>query len=253
MKAHQRIIREQHALVLPHPVPESLRDARVEDIDYKTAKKVIEQYEWLGTMGSTRYRFGLYFGDELAGVVCFGSTAGTKTAESVCGSEYAHMVTTLCRGACVHWAHPHSASFLISRACRLMSDKGFHIFVAYSDAAAGEVGTVYQASNWLHCEPTTQGSSMFVWPGEKGEGFKDGRLRDERCISAATRVRTSEKGAYRVRSSRRVLRERMVEDGFLFLTGTPKRRYVTFCADRRLERELRSALRWKVLPYPRRA
>jgi hypothetical protein len=94
MKAHQRIIREQHTLVLPHSVPESLRDARVEEIDYTTAKKVIEQYEWLGTM---------------------------------------------------------------------------------------------------------------------------------------------------------------VEDGFLFLTGTPKRRYVTFCADRRLERELRSALRWKVLPYPRRA
>ena len=160
----------------------------------------------------------------------FGRTAGTKTAESVCGAAYASMVKTLCRGACVHWAHPNSASFLISRACRLMSQKGFHIFVAYSDAEAGEIGTVYQASNWLHCEPTKQGSSMFVWTGEKVGGFKDGRLRDERCISAATRMRTSEKGAYRVRCSRRVLRERMVEEGFLFLKGTPKRRYVNICA-----------------------
>jgi hypothetical protein len=260
-KAHQRKIRESHA-ALPDPLltekqdlASSLSNATVTEIDYKTAKGVIKQYEWLGNMGTTDFSFGLYFGEHLAGVVCFGRTAGTKSAESVCGPEYAHMVKTLCRGACVHWAHPHSASFLISRACRLMSEKGFHIFVAYSDAEAGEVGTVYQATNWMHCEPTKQGSSQFIWTGKKGEGFKDGKLRDERCIQHATRVRRQvgqSLAAYEIKCTRRQLREQMVEEGFLFFKSTPKRRYVTFCGDKRLERKLRQALRWKVLPYPKR-
>jgi hypothetical protein len=257
-KAWQRKIREKHAAADPflsekQHLASSLSSATVREIEYKTAKNLIEQYEWLGNMGTTDFSFGLYFGEHLAGVVCFGRTAGTKTAVSVCGPEYAHMVKTLCRGACVHWAHPHSASFLISRACRLMADKGFYIFVAYSDAEAGEVGTVYQASNWLHCEPTQQGSSMFVWPGKKGTGFKDGRLRDERLISAATRDRVYRGIApYRIKATRRELRTQMVREGFVFFKSTPKRRYVTFCGDRQLRRELRTALKWKVLPYPKR-
>jgi hypothetical protein len=261
-KAHQRKIRERHANVADPLLAEkialasSFSNATVKEVDYQTAKSLIEQYEWLGNMGTTDFSFGLYFGEHLAGVVCFGRTAGTKSAASVCGPEYAAMVKTLCRGACVHWAHPHSASFLISRACRLMSDKGFHIFVAYSDDEAGEVGTVYQASNWLHCEPTDQGSSMFIWIGEKGQGFKDGRLRDERCISGATRDRNFKRlgiAPYRIKGTRRELRRQMVEEGFLFLKGTPKRRYVTFCGDKKLRKELRAALLWGVLPYPKRA
>src|SRR6185437_4670836 len=94
MIAHQRLIREQHALefdpliVEKRTLASSMKNARVEEIDYDTAKSVIEVYEWLGTMGSSDYQFGLYFGEHLAGVVCFGRTAGTKTAASICGPEY---------------------------------------------------------------------------------------------------------------------------------------------------------------------
>jgi hypothetical protein len=258
MKAWQRQIREQHALTEPlteekRILTMSFAYASVREIDYQTAKSVITQYEWLGTMGTTDFCFGLYFGEHLAGVTCFGRTAGTKTAESVCGPEYADMVTTLNRGACVHWAHPHSASYLISRACRLMSDKGFHIFIAYSDEEAGEVGTVYQASNWLYCETTKQASSLFVWTGKKGEGFKDGKVRDERCISNATRIRKNEGiAAYRVECSRRELRAQMVKEGFVFLKAAAKRRYVAFVGPSEQVKELRAALRWGVLPYPKR-
>jgi hypothetical protein len=200
-KAHQRVIRESHTLERDPDIDEkrrlasSLQDAWVREIDNDTAKEVILKYEWLGTMGTTDCRFGLYFGDYLAGVVCFGRTAGTKTAASICGPGYAHVVRTLNRGACVHWAHPHSASFLINRACRMMADKGFHVFVAYSDTEAGEIGIVYQATNWLYCGMTNSASSMFVWAGEPLKSIenvcgiearilecKDGKARDERNI-----------------------------------------------------------------------
>jgi len=266
MKCHQRIVREQHAQE-PDPLLEekmafaqSFDSASVREITNAEAKTVIKKYEWLGNMGTTDYSFGLFFGPHLAGVECFGRRAGTKSAASVCGEKYAHMVKTLCRGACVHWAHPHSASFFIPRACRLMAEKGFHIFAAYSDVEAGEIGTVYQATNWLYCGTNNSAASSFIWPKKPVANdatwgrFKDGALRDERNIHGLTRIRkfAGDNGAYRVKFSRRDLRERMVREGFLFFKSPPKRRYVTFAGDKKLVKELRAALNWDVLPYPRR-
>ena len=266
MKAHQRIIRERHAQE-PDPLLEeklsfaqSFDSASVREISNAAAKEVIQKYEWLGNMGTTDYSVGLYFGEHLAGVSCFGRTAGTRTAASVCGDKYAHMVKTLCRGACVHWAHPHSASFLIPRACQLMAEKGFHIFVAYSDTEAGEIGTVYQAGEWLYCGTTNGASSSFIWAGKTVKEdavwgtFKDGQLRDERNIQHMTRMRNFNRtsGAYRVKCTRREARARMVAEGFLFFKSPPKGRYVKFVGDEKLVKELTAALKWEVLPYPTR-
>jgi hypothetical protein len=266
MIAHQRVIRERHAQEPEPLLAEKVRlaqlfdNATVKEISKAEAKTIILKYEWLGNMGVTDCAFGLYFGKYLAGVACFGRTAGTKTAESVCGRDYAHMVRVLNRGACVHWAHRHSASFLIPRARNLMAEKGFNIFVAYSDADAGEIGTVYQATNWLYCGTTSGAPSSFVWSGKPiahdpiWGTFKDGQLRDERNIQHMTRIRdfNDTSGAYRINFTRRELRERMAREGFLFFKSPPKRRYVTFAGDRKLVKELRAVLQWDVFPYPKR-
>lgn len=256
-KAHQRLIRERLALE-PDPVLDekrvvasSLRNAWVRETDHETAKSIILRYEWLQTMGTTDFQFGLYFGEHLAGAVCFGRTSGTKTAESICGKEYAHLAKTLNRGACAHWSHPNSASFLISHACRLMARKGFNIFVSYADPSAGEIGTVYQACGWNYCGTVSSGASSFVWAGKPVAHdpiwgtFKDGKLHDERNIQHSTRR------GLRLECSRREKRLRMIEEGFMFLKSPPKHRYVGFYGDRRTQL-LRSALRWRVLPYPKR-
>ena len=230
----------------------SLKNAWVREIAAAEARTIIEKYEWLGNMGVTDHAFGLYFEEHLAGAVCFGRTAGTNTARSVCGEEYAHLVKVLNRGACVHWAHPNSASFLIAHACRLMTEKGFHIFVAYSDAEAGEIGTVYQASNWLYTGTTNSASSGFVWTRKpiasdpKWGTFKDGEIHDERNIQLSTR-----KG-YRLEMSRRDKRAQMVREGFVFVKSQPKGRYVGIYGSKPMIQTLRDALRWEVLPYPKR-
>ena len=257
-KAHQRLIRERHAQEEDLLIEEkkalaaSLTNAVVREIDRETAKTIILKYEWLGNMGTTDYCFGLYFGEHLAGAVCFGRTAGTRTAASICGKRYAHRVKTLNRGACVHWAHPHSASFLTSRACRLMTQKGYYIFVAYSDPSAGEIGTVYQACGWNFCG-TVSGSSSFIWTGKPiakdpyWGTFKDGKLHDERNIQHSTRR------GHRLECSRREKRLRMVKEGFLFLKSQPKQRYVGFYGDKKTVATLRAALKWQTFPYPKRA
>jgi hypothetical protein len=284
-KAHQRLIRERMA-TLPEPdlakkkkLARDLSNAEVREIDRNTALHVILSYEWLGNMGSSEFYFGLYFGPYLAGVVSFGSTGGSNTSNSVCGNENAHLVMTLTRGACVFWAHEHSASFLINRACRLMVAKEFSVFVAYSDTEAGEVGTVYQASNWLYCGRTNS-TEQFRWPGvpvenEGGRAWKNGEWHDCRLISGYTRnrqnrsflrelrrqgktlfqgkeIRGSDRNIYLANESRAELKSRMVAEGFEFRKGASKHRYVHIGGDRRTIRRLRKTLRWKLEEYPKR-
>jgi hypothetical protein len=247
-KCHQRVIRE-HMAKQPEPqlkekraLAANFKNAVVRAISYDEAKNLILANEWLGNMGTTEFTFGLFFGTYLGGAICFGSTAGTNTKNSVCGAEHADKVLTLSRGACVHWAHPHSASFLINAACREMTKKGYHIFVAYSDPGAGEIGTVYQASNWLHCG-TTNPTEKYRTP--------EGKVWDARNVQHLTREWEGGEVIYaRTRAHQKKL---LLEEGCeFFKDGGRKFRYVGIYGDRHIKRILRNALRWPVLPYPKR-
>jgi hypothetical protein len=282
LKCHQRKIRDEKAKT---PLPdEHLRiaaatynNATLREITFEEAKTIILDYEWLQNMGSTRYAVGMFFGEYLAGVACFGCTAGSNVTKSICGKEHASKVLTLVRGTCVHWAPKDAASFMINRACDMMVTKGYNIFIAYSDEEAGEIGTVYQASNWIYAgaggTPT-----RYVHP--------DGRQKDSRIIGAMTRGRAGRpntdrktkvaadpkkiqnwldkkakegyvvKGTGRYRyyevMTRAEAEAKLLAEGFVKQRGTPKHRYVHFAGDKRAIRELGRALKLKVLPYPKR-
>jgi hypothetical protein len=246
-KAHQRLIREQMATQPEGDLDEKKRlatdfkNATVREITYDEAKNVIMANEWLGNMGTTEWTYGLFFGKYLAGVACFGSTAGTNVAASICGAEHQHEVITICRGACLFWAHPHSASFLVSAACREMTKKGYHIFVSFSDPNANEIGTIYSALNHFYCG-STQPTEQFRTP--------DGKVHDSRQVSGLARDRTG--GTLKYKRSRAEQKKILLEQGCEFFEGTPKHRYVGIYGDRRTKRILKAALRWPVLPYPKR-
>lgn len=131
---------------------ESLDGVVVRQVSREEAEQVIYQYEWLGTMPTVaRAYYGLLTNEgEIVGVVCFGVGGGSNAA-NICGPEYRDVTVCLERGACVHWAHPHAGSKLVSAACKLASKEfGWKIFYAYSDETAGEIGTIYQACNWAY-------------------------------------------------------------------------------------------------------
>jgi len=247
-KCHQRVIRERLA-EQPEPNLEEKRrlaadfkNAVVREISYDEARNLILANEWLGNMGTTEFSFGLYFGEYLAGVACFGRTAGTQVAGSICGQEHAHRVVTLTRGCCCWWAHKHAASWLINRACDEMVKRGANVFLAYSDEAAGEIGTVYQAAGWIYIGRTS--------PTEKFR-TPSGVVKDARLVSAYSRDRTG--GTLKYRRSRVEQKQLLIEEGCeFFKDGSRKHRYVHFAGDRRTKRLLRRALRLAVLQYPKR-
>jgi hypothetical protein len=246
-KAHQRFVRE-HRATLPDPLLKEKRklaidftQARVEQISYDTAKNVILANEYLGSMGSVSHCFGLYFGEFLGSVVCFGSVAGTKVAASVCGAEYAGKVTVLVRGATEPWAHKHSGSHLIAKACDMMAAKGYPITIAYSDPSGGEVGQIYSAANFLYTGMTA-GTEVFIIP--------NGKKRNSRQIHGLTRDRRN--GELKYKRTRAEQRQLLIEQGCEFERAGGKHRFVLFAGDRRTKRLLRKALKWEVLPHPRR-
>jgi hypothetical protein len=259
-KAFQRVIRERMA-EQPDPLiakklalAADFKNAFVREISLADARNLIVAQEWLGSLGSTEHAFGLFFGEHLAGCVCFGSTAGTKVRASVCGTEHAAKVTTLTRGCTLSWADPprkssdgrvhggSAASFLVSSACREMTKKGYHVVVAYADPDAGERGVIFRACNFLYCGPTS--------PTEK---FRrpDGRVYDARNVHLLTRDRRF--GKLRYKRSRAEQKQLLIAEGCEFFKDDRcKHRFVGIFGDRRIKRTLRAALRWEVLPYPKR-
>jgi hypothetical protein len=234
--AHQRLVRHAEAVRDPRPAMATIEGCTVEQIAYAEAKVLITRYEWLRTMPTvTRACYGLRApSGEVVGVVVF-AVGPAPEAGDICGREHHSKAICLARGASVHWAHPHTASCLISRACKLAyRDHGWQVFYAYSDPTAGERGTVYRAANWLYL-------------GE-GVGRSKGRGRWRFFNRRESRWR-----------SERVIRRRGLKPTDLpshpdwIAQFTPdKGRYVWFEGSQREKRELRRALKYEPRPYPRR-
>jgi hypothetical protein len=94
----------------------------------------------------SRLAFGIFFGDRLGGAVVYGDEYGENLGV---WNRYGYdgQIIALVRGACLPWAHPHSASKLIRRSMALLP-KRYKVITATVDRAAGEVGTIYQAAGF---------------------------------------------------------------------------------------------------------
>lgn len=233
-KAFQRHIADVAAGCLPRTAPTSLASARVAPIPLARALRIIERYEWLGTTGRCEAAYGLILGKTLLGVACFGKPPGTESL-NVCGPDLRDRTICLERGACVHWAPKNAASFLISRAVRLArADHGWEIFVAYADEQAGEIGTVYQASNWAYL-------GCGVGRGHSGarETYRkpDGKIVSSRTMRAACGSKSA------------ALASGWTVAGL----SLNKHKYVWFEGTRSRRRQLRAACRFSFKPYPKRS
>ena len=150
-KAHQRIVRERLAVAGMEGAAD-IRTAEVRPIPLVEAKNLIEHYEWLGTMPACAlYSFGLFFGERCGGAVVYAAEP-TENLGSWDRYGFTNKIVVLARGACLPWAHPHSASKLIRRSMDLLPER-FEVVTATVDANAGEVGTIYQAAGFDYVAP----------------------------------------------------------------------------------------------------
>jgi hypothetical protein len=276
-KCYQRERREAEAVRDPH-VQDTTLDYEIGTIDAKEANAFIKRYEWLGTPGTPRAR---YCARNAAGEVVAVALFGRPTVQSsaICREidikklkkpkpgkpdphkDYreaanAYLATVICleRGACAHFAHPHTASWFLSRVLQRAHDEhGWSTVYAYSDMEAGEIGTVYQACGWRNIGQGV-GRNRTAGIARPRDYFRHRDWPEGKWVSSRAFDRR------RLKVNEHVGRK-CGEDfnGGLsdirqweWKETTAKLKYIQFVGDRSERRDLIKALRYPPLPYPKR-
>ena len=110
----------------------------------------IKKHEWLGKLPNRpthRFTARLKEGSILAGVIIM---AVPNTFSHLLGKENSNLEKLISRGACISWSPKNLGSWLIMKSVKWMvQNTEFRYFTAYSDPEAKELGTIYQACNFL--------------------------------------------------------------------------------------------------------
>jgi hypothetical protein len=261
-------------------MPKDFSDASVREITLAEAREFMHSREWLeNKLGNASRAFGLFFGNRLGAVEVFGHP-GSPAILNICGPEHRDKVAWLARGARARWAPRNAGSYLIARACRLMSPKC--VFLATADSDANEQGYIYRANNWMYLGKSSA-DRMFKkrsHPRRKARSYRvlvrgpirsrvgrvetpdaDGRrhfliggrkyYRGDK-LPDGSRVVGSDSYPHLLRKTEKARLREVLAEGYVRVKGNPKHVYVGIYGDRRLRRRLRAALTKEPLPYPKR-
>lgn len=116
---------------------------------FNDVKSFIERHEWLGSMSlyPTLFFTAKYKGI-LAGAVIMDVPA---VFSKILGEETKKWERLISRGACISWSPKNLASALLMWAIKwAVANTQFRVFTAYSDPEAKEIGTIYQACNFIY-------------------------------------------------------------------------------------------------------
>lgn len=241
MKAHQSTIRERElknfGLEPWSHVNVDLSVAVVKPSSYQLTKEIILRYEWLGTMPSVMLQsYGIFFpwknglGYECGGVVIY---AHDYVENRGVWDKYGYTgkMILLARGACAHWTPKNTASKLIRESMRLLPPK-YKVVTATVDANAGEVGTIYQACNFVYTGVMRKNKTR--WAIKSG-----GKIIGSRTVRARV-------GCQRIDEVRKVWPDATV------IKQLSKARYFAFRGSKAETKKNLGAIKHLLKPFPKR-
>lgn len=198
----------------------------VKKINSTAGKMFIREHHYSRSCHNGPMCYGLFHGDDLAGVLAFATPCSENVRASVYGPERKPEVTELHRLVILDVTKTNAESWFIARSLRLLKQDHprYSAVVSFSDATEGHTGTIYQATNALYQGPTSK-----AWFYRDQEG----RLRHPRQNGHnITLTDAKERGWTRER--------REAKRRYLFLLGGPAEK-----------RRNRKGLVKPVLDYPR--
>lgn len=141
------------------------------DEEKEQAISFIQRHEWLGTISQyTTHWYGAYYFDKnqglfgrhiLAGVILMNIPNGMSKMLG----EDTRIERLISRGACVSWSPKCLASRMMMWCIRdMVKNTEFRLFTAYSDPAAKELGTIYQACNFYYLGNRFGATSKYINP-----------------------------------------------------------------------------------------
>lgn len=139
------------------------------------ADKFYGKYEHLGNSGLGVWHFGLYDKTGLISVVSFGTPCFNinRGTLSLIAKKYNLRIIQLTRGATKFDAPQNSPSMIIKLSLlELRRRYGNALIVAYSDTKWNEIGTIYQACNFLYLGLTDPGGQCnYIIDGKHMSGW----------------------------------------------------------------------------------
>ena len=202
----------------------ALENYTISQIDYATAMSAVVREHYLHRKAPCSIAFGLFLGDVLKGVVCYGTPSSAPLRKGIAGPEHASNVVELTRLWVCDSVPKNGESFLIGNTVRR---SGKEIVVSFAEIQQGHVGVVYQATNWLYTGLSAKRTNWTIEGDSK------------HCQTLADKYTASE-----IRDkfgSRFSLQDRPRKHRYVFINTKSKRRRA----------DLLASLRYPVLPYPK--
>ena len=142
-------------------------------------KQFIERHEWLGKMPNRpTHRFIAMYKKSIVGAIVM---ATPNAFSNILGKEQQNKEKLISRGACISWSPTNTASWLLMQSIKWMvNNTEYRVFTAYSDVAAKELGTIYQACNFYYLGQNFGAQNMYLDPQNKNRGwFSDREFRKQ--------------------------------------------------------------------------
>ncbi len=196
----------------------------IRQIENRLAMDVVVKNHYLHRKAPCSFAFGLYLGDDLMGVVTYGTPSSSTLREGVAGKENKNNVIELNRLWVCDSVPKNGESFLIGRTIKRVNKE---IIISYAEIHQGHLGVVYQATNWIY---TGLSAKRKDWTVE-GLEIHSQTLADK----------------YTAKEIREIYGDR-----FKLVDRPRKHRYLYLNAKGKRRKELLSQLKYPQLPYPKR-
>lgn len=202
-----------------------VRDMTVGPASAPDVQEFARRYHYTGVGNNANWRWGLWDGPTLHGVVAYNLPTRSVCA-SVFGEEHLHRVWHMGRLILSDESPRNSESRLIGGSLRAIQREHPDVWAVLTYAAtdAGHLGYVYQATNALYT-----GTAGDPWFYVDKSGRRRGTHLDGQSVGA----------------------ERAARMGWTRHKGGPKHRYVYILGSKTERRQRLALLRYPTLPYPK--
>jgi hypothetical protein len=178
---------------------------------------------------SISYAFGLFRDGSLAGIVTYGTPPSSPLRRGIAGDNNIDKVLELNR-LCLADNLKNEASMLVGKSLKMLPPN--KIIVSFADISQGHNGTVYQATNFLYCGLSAKRTD---WSLKSKPHLHGQTVADE----------------FRGQPNRSKLMREKYGDDFYLKPRARKHRYVILTGSRTQKKKLKSALKYKIEPYPK--
>lgn len=124
-----------------------MKDMVVKEVSREECEPFILKIHYAKRWPSISYAYGLFGGEEIIGVVTYGTPPSAPLRRGIAGDENIDKILELNR-LCLKYNRKNEASFLVSKSLKMLPKN--KIIISFADIEQGHNGAVYRACNFTY-------------------------------------------------------------------------------------------------------